>query len=309
MKPPGVYAEQTDLFDLIDRHVQIEKAVSDCGSANGPVFSRIGYLLFSDAPRGQILQWRPGGAVAEFGGTAAAVFSDDSGGATGLTFDHQGRLLVCESGRRRVTRREKDGSQTVLADQCQGLAFTAPHDVVYSIDGSVYFSDGLLPGGRASGEAAAEEQTGPAAVYRIVRSQIPGKPAVDCVSTECIRPAGLALSPKQDLLYVSDAERRNIRVHAIADDGSLATGRVFAEIPSDGPGAAGGLKTDEAGNVYLAGPGGVRVFNTSGEYLGIVILPEEPTNCCWGAGFSGLYITAGTSVYHIGTKKPGTRTF
>ncbi len=309
MKPPGVYAEQTVLFDLIDRHVQIEKVVSGCASAEGPVFSRTGSLQFSDTQRGQIFQWRPGGGAAAADGMAAAVFRDDSGGAAGLTIDHQGRLLVCESGRRCVTRLEKDGSRTILADECQRQALTAPHDLVYGIDGSVYFTDGPVPDGKQSGGAAAEGGTPLAAVYRIVRTQIPGKSAVECESTECARPAGVALSPKQDLLYVSDAAQHNIRVHAIADDGSLAAGRVFAEIPSDGLGAADGLKTDESGNVYLAGPGGVRIFSAAGEFLGMVVLPEEPTNLCWGAGFSGLYVTAGTGVYRLGTKNPGTRTY
>ena len=40
-----------------------------------------------------------------------------------------------------------------------------------------------------------------------------------------------------------------------------------------------------------------------------IVLPELPSNCCWGRGFRGLYITARTSVYYVRTAVPGTRTF
>jgi gluconolactonase len=76
---------------------------------------------------------------------------------------------------------------------------------------------------------------------------------------------------------------------------------------ADGP--PGGLKTDERGHVYAAGPGGLWIFNPAGKHLETIVTPEPPSNCCWGAGFSGRYITTRTSVYHIATKMPGTRTF
>ena len=88
-----------------------------------------------------------------------------------------------------------------------------------------------------------------------------------------------------------------------------ATGAEPALLESPEDGAPDGLKTDESGNVYCTGPEGVWVFNPKGEHLGTIVTPELPANCCWGAGFRGLYITARTSVYHVPTKVPGTRTF
>src|SRR6266852_6308061 len=103
-----------------------EKIVGGFAFTEGPVFSRIGYLLFSDIPAKRIMKWERG---------KVTVFRENSNGANGLTFDHQGRLLACEAGR--VTRTEKNGSITVLAEK--GL--TVPNDIVYAIDGSIYFSD------------------------------------------------------------------------------------------------------------------------------------------------------------------------
>jgi hypothetical protein len=52
-------------------------------------------------------------------------------------------------------------------------------------------------------------------------------------------------------------------------------------------------------NVYATGPGGVLVFDTSGQHLGTIALDEIPTNVGWGDDGKTLYITAHTSLYRI----------
>lgn len=304
MKPPGAYGAQPEFEEVIDPQASIAKVASGFGTTAGPVFSRIGFLLFTDIQAEKIYRWNNPPTNSVSGNSPSTVFRSGPDRANGLTFDHQGRLLACESGSGRVTRTEKDGSITVLADRYEGKALHAPSDLIYNIDGSIYFCD--APAGQVPVNG---NRTGTSAVYRIARSQIPGANRLERVSRECDRPVGVALSPKQNLLYVSDADRRNIKVHSINDNGTLAQGRVFAEFISDEAGEPGGLKTDERGNVYAVGPGGLWVFSPSGKHLGTIATPEHPSNCCWGGGFSGLYITAGTSLYHIATKIPGTKTF
>ena len=255
-----------------------EKIASGFAFTEGPVFSRIGYLLFSDIPPKRIMKWQRG---------TVTVFRENSNSANGLTFDHQGRLLACETGR--VTRTEKDGKITTLAEK--GLH--NPNDLVYCIDGSIYFSD-LLPRGAA----------GKSLLYQITR-----KGDLRVASEDCEGPNGVALAPNQLKLYVADSRARNVRVYDIAGDGALRNGRIFADLKSDQPGAPDGLKTDEAGNVWVAAAGGIWVFAATGEHLGTIPTPEPPSNCCWGEGFHHLYITASTSIYKVQTKVPGTRTF
>ena len=303
MRAPGIYAEADGLFDLIPQNAQISKLVGGFGFTEGPVCSRIGFLLFSDLRSERIHKWTlraRRGEPAE----RLTVFREGSNRANGLTFDHQGRLLVCETGPGRVTRTEKNGSITVLADRYQGKRLSSPNDLVYNIDGSIYFSD--MPRRNLPG---ANERTNVPAVYRIERSQIPGESRLERVSQECQRPNGVALGPRQNSLYIADSGRRNIRVQAINRDGRLAPGRVFAEFETDEPGGPDGLKTDEQGNVYATGPGGLWIFAATGEHLGTIVTPERPANCCWGSGFRGLYITARSSVYYVPTKVSGTRTF
>ncbi len=263
-----IEAKSPEFWKLIDREAKITKVCDGFTFTEGPVFSRRGFLLFSDIPANRIHKWE-GGKV--------SVFRENSNGANGLTFDHQGRLLACEKGR--VTRTEKDGRITVLASQ--GLE--GPNDVVYAIDGSVYFTD--LPKGK---------------VYQVTR-----RGEVRAAAEDCARPNGVALAPNQQRLLVAETskERPGVRVYDIAADGALRNGRALCEARADG------LKTDEGGNVWMASAGAIRVYDSAGKELGSVTPPESPSNCCWGAGFAGLYITARKSVYHVATKAHGTRTF
>lgn len=271
-----VEAKSDKLWDLIDKAAEIRQVSTGFMFTEGPVFSRRGFLLFSDIPNAKIMKWER---------EQLTTFRENSNKANGLTFDHQGRLLAAEGGGR-VTRTEKDGSVTVLAEEGLG----GPNDLVYSIDGSIYFTD--LPKSR---------------VYQITRARSgvgggPPKGEVRLVA-ETQAPNGVALSPNQQQLYVADVKANIVKVYAITDDGRLDNGRDFAPVRVDG------LKTDEAGNVWMASRDGIYVYDSGGVHLGIIKTPEGPSNCCFGEGFRGLYITARKSVYHVPTKVSGTRTF
>lgn len=269
-------AKSDKFWSLVDKNAEVERIATGYAFTEGPVFGRRRYLLFSDIPSNRVMKWERG---------QLTPLRENSNKANGLTFDHQGRLLMAEGGGR-VTRMEKNGSITVLA----GEGLVAPNDLVYAIDGSVYFSD--LRGSR---------------VYQITRERsgvggAPPKGEVRIV-TETPAPNGVALSPNQRHLYVADVKTETVKIHDIKDDGRLSDGRNFASLRVDG------LKTDESGNVWMASRDGIYVYDAGGEHLGTIKPPEGPSNCCWGEGFHGLYITARKSVYHVATKVPGTRTF
>lgn len=277
------------LENLVGATPKIEKIAGGFQFTEGPVFSRIGYLLFTDIPNNRIMKWTPG--------SDPVVFREKSNGANGLTFDHQGRLLTCE--RDRLTRTEKDGSITVLAAKDGGNTLVSPNDVVYAIDGSIYFT--VLRRRNAPQDASSVESS---VVYLLTR-----KGELRVASKDCERPNGVALSANQQMLFVADSARRNIRAYDIAGDGRLRNGRVFCELKSEAPGGPDGLKTDEQGNIWIAGPGGIWVFDSKGTHAGTVAIPEAPSNCAWGSGFRNLYVTARTSVYRLDTRVNGTRTF
>lgn len=259
-------APDPEFAKLVGAEPKIEKIAGGFTFTEGPVFSRRGYLLFSDMPS-RIMKWERG---------SAAVFRENSNRANGLTFDHQGRLLACERGR--VTRTEKNGSITVLAE-----TGGEPNDLVYAIDGSIYFTDPKAP-----------------AVYQITRrGEL--RPAVRGLKG----PNGLALAPNQQALYVADFPSSELWVYEIAADGALAKGRLFAAAEK-GP---DGVKTDEAGRVWAATTEGIRVFTPAGRLLGTAPIPERPSNLNWADGFRNLYVTARTSVYRMIAHAAGTRTY
>ena len=103
------------------------------------------------------------------------------------------------------------------------------------------------------------------------------------------------------------AQQRNIRAYSVAPDGSLTNGRIFGEEPGGkGEGVPDGIKVDKNGNLFVTGPGGIWVWNKSGNHLGTILLPEQPANLAWGdKDYSTLYITATTSVYRLQMKTHG----
>lgn len=277
------------LENLVGASPKIEKIATGFEFTEGPVFSRLGYLLFSDIPRNRIMKWQPG--------SEATVFRENSNSANGLTFDHQGRLLACE--RRGVTRTEKDGKITMLAAKFGDKALVYPNDLVYGIDGSIYFT--VIRPRNAPADAPPIDFP---AVYHITR-----KGELRLASQDFDRPNGVALSPNQQTLLVADTAKRHIRAFDLSGDGSPRNSRVLCELKTEVAGGPDGLKTDETGNIWVAGPGGMWVFDAKGAHLGTIPMPEAPSNCGWGAGFRNLYVTARTSVYRLDTRVNGTRTY
>jgi gluconolactonase len=285
-------AETKFFYDLISEDAVIECVATGFHFTEGPVwFAEDKYLLFSDIPADKILRLTPDGRV--------STYRKPSNNSNGLTRDREGRLIVCEHGSRRVTRTEKDGSLTILADKFEEMKLNSPNDVVVKSDGAIYFTDppyGIQP----------EQQEQPVkGVYRLSADQSKLTLLVD----DFTAPNGLAFSPDGSSLYIDDSERRHIRVFDVQSTGSLSGGQVFHDMDIDKPGAPDGMKVDESGNIYCTGPGGVWVLDPEGRHLGTIVAPEPPANCAWGDDdWQSLYITAQTSIYKVRTNIPGIAT-
>jgi len=276
---------------LVARGTKIEKIATGFVFSEGPVYlPGESCLLFSDIPGNRIYR------IGEDG--VCDVWRSPSHNANGLTLDREGRLIACEHGARRVTRTEKDGNITVLADRFAGKKLNSPNDVIVRSDGAIYFTDppyGIEPG---------DQEQSVQGVYRIPSEG--GEPVL--VADDFERPNGLAFSPDERYLYVDDSapERRHIRVFAVTGEGGLAEGRLFADLNCGGKGTTDGMKVDREGNLFCTGPGGIWLLTPGGIHLGTIVLPEQPSNCAWGgADLSTLYITAESSVYRIRTATSG----
>src|SRR5262249_26012882 len=133
------------------------------------------------------------------------VFREPAGGANGLLFDGQGRLLACEAERRRVTRTETDGAITVLADSFGGKKFNSPNDLAVDMRGRIYFHDPRY-GPRDNMEMRAADGRLVEGVYRI---DAPGK-VERVLARELERPNGILVSPDDQYLFVADNNNNRV---------------------------------------------------------------------------------------------------
>ena len=256
------------------------------GPAEGPLWWKEGgYLLFTDIHNSRRMKYTPGQGV--------SVDLEPTNRANGLTRDLQGRLLSCEHDTRRVTRRELDGSLTVLANSFQGRRLNRPNDVVVKSDGAIYFTDPWTL-------QTPQEQWDLtfAGVYRLS----PDLGTYTLLIDNFIVPNGIAFSPDETVLYVNDSRRGHIRAFDVMPSGVLAkqSDRVFADLRGSEPGVPDGMKVDVAGNVYCGGAGGIWILDPQGKKLGRIVHGHPATtNIAFGGDdWKTLYFTSRT---HLGS--------
>ena len=258
-------------------HVSIEKVDAGFRFVEGPVWSREGFLLFSEVPHNQLRKLVPG--------ERSTVLHEDAHGPSGNAFDSQGRLYTCESRARRVVRTDKKGKVEVLAEKWEGKRLNAPNDIVVRKDGNVYFTD------PAFGEQSDTRELAFYGVYRVTP-----KGVVEVVAKPEGRPNGIALSPNGRILYVTNSDERNVRAYDVDRAGAVSNERTLV---SKIEGVPDGIRVDEKGNLYVAAKGLV-VYTAEGKLLHTFELSETPSNCAFGdPDLQTLYITARTSVYRV----------
>ena len=282
------------------------------GAGEGPAWSPAGSLYFSGD--GRIQRRDPDGGT--------RVFRADSGGANGLLFDHEGRLVVCEAKNRRVTRTELSGAITVLADRFDGHRFNQPNDLTIDSKGRIYFSDPRY-GSRDGMEIRDSAGRFVEGVYRI---DAPGKVS-RVITHEIERPNGVLVSPQDEFLYVADNNNnhaggaRKLWRFVLHHNGTVDPGSrtlIFDWKQGRGP---DGVKMDRRGRLFVAAglnkahppfetgefKGGIYVLSPAGKLLEFIPIPfDEVTNCAFGApNLKTLFITAGGTLWSIEMDMPG----
>lgn len=261
----------------------------------GPVWLRgTSRLRWSDVPGDRILEYD-----ARTGGTS--VYATGVEYVNGRTVDLRGDVVQCSHGRRRVER-DAGGRVTGIVDRWAGGRFNSPNDVVVAADGAVWFTDppyGIHESGREGHPG--EPDYGGCFVFRYDERTGVAEPVV----TDMVHPNGLAFSPDESVLFVSDTGHlqvhgapAHIRAYDVAGDRCTA-GRVVAEVR---PGATDGLRVDDRGRIWSSSADSVQVLSPAGEVLQRIPVPEVVSNLCFG-GDDGtdLYVTATTSLYRIRT--------
>jgi len=309
--PDSARAEIVRLDPSLDRIVApgtaLEKLAGGFQFTEGPVWHPDGYLLFSDPNANTIYRWSPEGSVSVFR-TKSGYSGFDIGryhqpGSNGLTLDGNGMLVINEHGNRRVTRLERTGKITVVADRYEGRRLNSPNDLVYRSDGTLYFTDPPFGLPKAFEDPAKDLPF--SGVYMVRNGQ------VTLLTRDLTGPNGIAFSPDEKYLYVGnwDLARKVLMRYEVADDGTLRNGKVFYDFTGETePVALDGIKVDVEGHVYVSAPGGVWILSPSGKALGRLVPPEHDANFAFGdADGKSLYLTASTGLYRIRINIPGVR--
>ncbi len=307
---PGVQIVRLDpgLDRIVPRDAAVEKLADGFQFTEGPVWVRDGgYLLFSDPNANTIYSLSGDGQLSIFraksGYRGVDIGDYTQPGSNGLTLDREGRLTINEHGNRRVTRLEKNGVLTVLADRFEGKRLNSPNDLVYKSDGALYFTDPPFGLPRAHDDPRRELPY--SGVFRWADGQL------RLLATDLTGPNGIAFSPDEQYLYVTnwDASKKVVMRYQVTPDGGLSDGRVFFDMTgATGAEALDGMKVDQAGNLYVSGPGGLWIISPEARHLGTIRLPELPANFAWGdADGRALYMTARTSLYRLRLGIPGIR--
>jgi gluconolactonase len=304
-----VERRRPEINALIPENAKAFKLAEGFAFTEGPVWSSDGFLLFSDPNENRIYRFEE----TPSGPGRLSVFRDHSGytgadvarysqpGSNGLAIDPQGNLAVDEHGNRRVTRTDKSGAITVIADHYRGKRLNSPNDLIYKSDGSLYFTD--PPFGLPLFFDDPDKELPFSGVYRV------SDDGLQLLANDLTGPNGIAFSPDEQFLYVSnwDEHAKVVMQYPVRTDGSLGPGNVLFDMKNAPEAEAlDGLKVDERGNLYVSGPGGVWVLSPRGEHLGTIRLPRLPANFTWG-GADGrtLYLTARDALYRMPLKVAG----
>jgi gluconolactonase len=307
----------------------LEQVATGMRWAEGPVYfpgagGEPGHLLVSDIPNNRIMKFDE--KSGDF-----TVFRQPANYANGNTRDRQGRLITCEhSVTRRVTRTERDGKITVLADSFEGKRLNAPNDVIVKSDDSLWFTDPLFGiNGEWEGSRAKADQ----ATTNVYRLAADGK--LSALITDIVNPNGLAFSPDEKKLYVVEwrgTPNRSIWAYDVGADGASLSNKTKLIDAAD-QGALDGFRVDRDGNLWCGWGSngaltpepvdtggrkvhalrgrpedldGVMVFNPQGKPLAHIRLPERCANLCWGGPKNNrLYMAACHSLYAMSFEAHG----
>ena len=307
---PGVTVARLDprIDQIVPGDAVVEKLAEGFQFTEGPVWVRDdGYLLFSDPNANTIYAWTPEGQLSVFraksGYRGVDIGEYGQPGSNGLTLDREGRLTINEHGNRRVTRLEKNGVLTVLADRYEGKRLNSPNDLAYKSDGALYFTD--PPFGLPRFHEDPRKELPYTGVFRYADGRL------QLLTTDLTGPNGIGFSPDERYLYVTnwDLKKKVVMRYEVTADGGLANGRVFFDMTgAPGEEALDGLKVDQRGNLYVSGPGGLWIISPEAKHLGTIRMPELPANFAWGdEDARTLYMTARTSLYRVRLGIPGIR--
>lgn len=265
--------------EIIQPGAKLEKLAGGFLFTEGPTSDANGNVYFTDQPNDRIMVWTTEGKL--------ETFMQPCGRSNGMYFDNRGNLWSCADEKNELWKIDKNKKVTVVTGLFEGKVLNGPNDLWINSNGGIYLTD---PFYRRSwwnhSDMAQKDQS----VYYLS----PDHKTLVKVEGTLKQPNGIAGTPDEKMLYVSDIGSKKTWSYSVNPDGTLANKTLFCEMGSDG------MTIDEKGNLYLTG-NGVTIFDKSGKQIGNIAVPEKWTaNVCFGdKDRKSLFITASSGLYRI----------
>jgi gluconolactonase len=307
----------------------LECLASGATWAEGPVWMHEdASLLFSDIPGNRMMRWSARDGF--------STWRDQVGFTNGHFREVDGSLLHCSHGQRAIVRTRfggrglagaygetssRDCRDEVVISHYQGKRLNSPNDLVVKSDGTIWFTDppyGILSdreGQKADIEQAANYvfRFDPRALGAEKLNDEGQVNALSAVTSWLEHPNGLAFSPDESILYVTDTSaatgtkwrpgNHQIVAFDVVNGATLVNPRVFAVIY---PGLPDGLRVDSRGWVFTSSLDSVQVFHPDGTRLARIPVPEKVGNLTFGGPANDeLFITASRSLFRIRLRAKG----
>ena len=248
----------------------------------GAAVNEKGEAFFQDIPNSKTYEVDLNGKLSELNINAKR--------SSGTSFGPDARRYVVAGATKQVIAYDAGGKETIIADSISG------NDIIVAYNGNVYVTspDGIDK---------------PSKLY-LIR---PGgqKEVVD----EGLRFAnGLALTPDQTQLYVTESATHWVWIYQIQPDGRLAFKQHYGRLhvrDQDENAWSDGLRCDTAGRVYVTTKMGLQIMDQAGRVNAVIPVPSgQPSNLCFGGkNFDILFLTSTDKVYARKLRTKGANSF
>lgn len=251
-----------------------EQVGATYGSVVSPAGDRQGNVFFADPAASRIYKSDPYGKV--------TLFKEKTSGARALAVGPDGRLYASQLVSKRIVSYGPGGDEKIVAQnvQADGMAITSKSEIYFTRRGIGYID-------------------------------VTGRTRIVYSGGEIALPSGVALSPDQAMLVVTDAQARHSWSFQIAADGSLINGEPFYRLEMPEEGWMSGVQAvteDSIGQVYFATAIGVQVCEANGRVAQILNPPEHERISSLifaGKDLDWLYVAEGSKLFRRPVKVKG----
>ena len=201
------------------------------------------------------------------------VWRKDSPEATSFRPDGAGGFYVVEQTTRQLTRWNAQGVRVeVLADTFEGNKLNLPNDVILKSDGTLWFTD---PDWLFSKRPSDKKELAGQFVFRFD----PKTKTLTKAAEGFDKPNGIAFSPDEKHLFISDSGTPNVFRFPVNEDGTLRPREVFASFAEKG---LDGLAFSPQAHLWVCTKDGIRIIALDGKALGLLKTLGKPTSIAFG---------------------------